>query len=66
MNKYHYEIRRKNNGEVVAICSSEAKAMGWFHRHYPTSFNTALAVGDYNLFKVDGCGKETQVTPFYF
>ena len=66
MTKFYFEVRRKNNGEVVETFASESKAMGWFHKQYPYSFNTSLSVGDYDLYRVDINGNETKIVPHYF
>lgn len=64
MNKYYFEIRSKNNGEVIEIFPSEVKAMGWLQNKYPYSFSTALQVGDYDLYRVEyGTSKETKIVP---
>ena len=64
MNKFYFEIRRKDNGNVVETFPSEVKAMGWFQRQYPYSFSTALQVGEYDLYRVEfGTSKETKIVP---
>lgn len=64
MNKFYFEVRRKDNGKVVETFPSEVKAMGWFQRQYTYSFSTALLVGDYDVYRVEyGTGKETKIVP---
>ena len=61
-----YEIRRKDNGEIVATFPTEMKAIGWFHNHSSLSFNAALTYSDWDLFEVAEDGTEKKYMPYTY
>ena len=58
-----YQIRKKHDNKLVAEFDKEVNALKWFHNHYPYSFNTALSLGEENLYEIKDDGTEVRVRP---